>query len=252
MADPIEAFWQIEGLRLTAFPNEPVSLDEVTWWKQLLGSEPESSNVDRRTGLLNETGSFPAESGLHAQLALSVHALRVQWNAAPPEELPLGRVNTLGPWKVALPPFLELMKAWLRSAPGLKRLALGIVLTAPVSSREEGYGALERFLPFKPDPESSDLLFQTNKRIGSHSLEGVQLNRLSKWSVGQRQLILFALTGGTSGSVQPSDSVSACRLELDLNTAAEAGPLPGDKLEELLEELADLGKRVANDGVKAW
>lgn len=254
MAVPTEIFWELETLRLTAFPIDPVAVDGLDWWQRVMGSAPDQSSIDRRRAALAQLGTLPGEAGLAASLRLVVEPLRVQWDLLPPQDAAEPAPVTLGRWDAAVPPFQAFMKEWLGIAPALNRLAFGAVLHGKVSDRREGYENLARFLPFPIDPESSDFLFQTNKQVGSASIEGLGLNRLTKWSVATMELVMLPLgVPGTSPVARKTHLGTACRLELDINTAPErTDPLPQDSLAGLWDELEQLGRAIADEGVKAW
>ena len=77
--------------------------------------------------------------------------------------------------------------------------------------------------------------YRTNRPCRSGVVDGLELNRISKWSVVQIQQ-------GAGGSP------FAIQLEMDFNTIAEhQGPLD-DQLQALFEELASLSERCALEG----
>ena len=250
MTVPTEDFWAIESLRLTAFTIDPVEIGELDWWERVLGSPSDQSQVDRKRSRLAQLGALPGESRLNAQLRLLVEPLRAQWDLVPaPQEITLDWL-TLGQWDQAVAPFHTLMTRWLELSPPIFRLAFGAVLLADVPAVSEGYERLGTFLPFKVDPNSSDFLLQTNKPVESVTCEGLTLNRLTKWSVMSAQLLTLPVGPGVS---QTSKQAIACRLELDMNSPAErTTALASESLPSLWMELVQLGKRVADDGIRAW
>jgi hypothetical protein len=55
--------------------------------------------------------------------------------------------------------------------------------------------------------------------------------------------------GPEGGATRAIGQDAACRLELDINTAADfTGVLPAPRLEVLLHELTDLGREIAQRG----
>jgi hypothetical protein len=238
-------------MRLTAFPAAPIVLDEAEWWEQVTNEKPQNTSIDRTTGLI-QFGTVPGEAGLGADLRLVVNPVRVQWDLVPTEPTSPREVRTLGHWHQAAPPFSELMRRWLSMAPALNRIAFGAVLMGPVNDSSEGYARLSEFLPYEIDPASSDFLFQTNKRVASAAHDSLELNRLSKWSVAQVQVV--TLSTGAGPAVGHHETIlTACRLELDINTAAErTEPLRGDLIPSLWNELLDIGRAISDHGIRNW
>ena len=65
--------WKHHHLRLTAFLDNAMAISENTWWKDIVGSDPESTNI---------TGSqLKVEQGMRNDLILllKVEPLRVDW-----------------------------------------------------------------------------------------------------------------------------------------------------------------------------
>jgi len=245
---PVES-WQVMTMRVTAFPNEPFKADEQSWWRDLVGSEPET--VISRV----KVGEYRAEGGFEGrQLSLSLHLDRIDWNLAPimdvsegpPPMLPLA-----GPFPEVLTSFRKIIDRWLPLSPPMSRLAFGAVLAKPVEDRRSGYLHIAMYLPnVKVDPEgSSDLFYQINRpRPSKTGIERLHNNRLMKWSVMSVRLLSMALQQTAITTVDAGGD-SACRLELDINTApAFGGPLPADKLPEILSELVDLAHEIATKG----
>ncbi len=100
------------------------------------------------------------------------------------------------------------------------------------------------------DPDgSSDLFYQINRpRPSATPIEGLRINRLTKWSVQIAQRLTVTL--GPDGVVARTiGEEQACRLELDINTAPTfSGMLPVEHLEQLLREMIDLGREIAQQG----
>ena len=96
--------------------------------------------------------------------------------------------------------FVTLMSRWLEfdTGPSLRRLAFGAVLLHPAENRVEGYRKIQPYLQhvtMQPE-ESSDFLYQINRpREAEVAISGLQINRVSKWSVGRMQLITVDAAG---------------------------------------------------------
>lgn len=103
------------------------------------------------------------------------------------------------------------------------------------------------YIPFADD-NIRDFGYQINRRRPTKTgIPGLDINRLSKWSVVQAQPRWFNLQPG-EGSIEVPE-YDACRLELDMNTAAELkGDLTREQLTALFQELAELGKEIVEKG----
>ncbi len=110
----------------------------------------------------------------------------------------------------------------------------------------EGNKILTELLPaLKIDMDMHDLLYRVNRRRHSRTIEGVELNRLSTWSIASILEIRVEVQG--SERVESTVTGNVCRLELDVNTA----PQPTQRIDDLagiFEELVDLGNEIAAKG----
>jgi len=246
--------WQVQGVRLTAFPSPLAKIDNSTWWKELLGTEAESRNIRPLKGELTEQGPF--EKGA---LALQTSPLRIDWNLGVNLEAELDsdkpRLPTLGSFPEVGDKFVKLMAAWLNSTtvPSLQRLAFGAVLRLPVGSREDGYKLLGKYLPsIDLSPESRDFFYQINrvKKSKVPQVAGLLINRLNRWSCVTFQLSLFQQQAdGRSRTHVAGDTSYACSLELDISSDADfMNELPKQSLDQLYREMYDFGKDIASRG----
>lgn len=243
------ATWEVETLRLTAFPTPAAPAEGYNWWTELIGEPPEITTNRPRESARREEGPFCG-----GRLINEVRPVRIDWLLAPSQET--GTVAetppSVGRLTESLEPFSQVMNRWLSSGtcPTLARLAFGAVLFFPVESRVAGYQQLAAYLPFvQLDPfNSSDFLYQINRPRTAES--GLTLNRLSRWSVAVRRELGIAILGPS----QPPHTVMAgeahaCRLQLDVNTdQRRSDPLPHDSLVQLLEELVRLAKEIVSKG----
>lgn len=251
---PVEA-WQVESIRLTAFPSEPVEPLGQRWWKAILGAEPEARSEKPPQQETREEGQFAS-----GKLSLTVQPFRIDWlmevqaePGEPPEPL-----ATLGALPEVVRPFCELMQRWLQpdTCPAITRLAFGGVLLQPVADRVSGYRVLSGYLKaLTIDPEgSSDLSYAINRRREKEVAEGAgYVNRVSRWSVtvGVQQLAQLGMVEGRASNVRmiQQEPRFACRLQLDINTPADfQGQLPSDKMAGILQELIGLGVEIAEKG----
>jgi hypothetical protein len=246
-ARPGLSSWLAESLRLTAFPAAvppPQQLAEWPGWQTALGCPPPNRASREHGQEIREDGPF-ADSWL----SFIRQPARLDWvfhpkaGSIPGEEASLG----IGGFVAALPPFEEAMLRWLAVAPPLRRLAFGAALTLPVPDRVAGYRALSDLLPFRLDPTASrDFLYQINRPRPSSvpGVEGMPINRLSKWAVATLTVVLV---DGSQEMVRSKGN--ACRLELDINTPAEhEGALPQPAYGELFRELVEMAREIAARG----
>jgi hypothetical protein len=239
--------WKVMLLRLTTFHADGQLAKTEGWWRRLTGSEPES--------IVNKPkGGERAEVGRHDDwpLALQVQQQpegRVDWVAGGFAELV---ENPDAPRLMArLPVFVGLVNQWLQATcPQTKRLALGAVLWLDVTSKEEGYRKMSDYLDFDLNPDSSDFLYQINRKRSSKIVEGLSINRLTRWAIGLRQQVTATIHVG-GGPVESEQGRPAyhCGLELDVNTAPEFGrPLPPERLTDLLEEMQRMSLEIVREG----
>ena len=110
---------------------------------------------------------------------------------------------------------------------------------------QEGHEALDGFLPdVKVSPDSSDFVYQINRRRPSKVIGGLPLNRISKWTVQEVQALVFS----ADGHVLRRPGKFACRVELDMNCVPSKQPLPKDRVADLFTELVTLAAEVVSAG----
>ncbi len=234
--------WQAESLRLTVFRlPTAVAPESLDWWKGVVGSEPENRVESPRINVRREDGLF-----LGGRLSLNVSPARIDWVLAAeskPEEVSTG----LGPVEEGVKRFMEALNGWLKLARPVQRLAVGVVASLGVPDRLSGYRAIQGFLQdVKLDAEHiSDFLYQINRPRQSKVIPALKINRLSKWSVSLSRTLQLIVGAAPQASFGGPEEF-ACRLELDINTAAEhEGELPTlDVLPELVRlalEISDRG-----------
>lgn len=243
--------WQAESLRLTAFPTPAAEFAEPSWWKNLVGEPPEKRLSTPRTSSLQEQGPFAGGT-----LVLTVNPLRIDWALRPTQEETQSEPQaflTISSFTESLARFSALIGRWFdeQMCPPLKRLALGAVLVLPVASLRQGYEQLSEYLPaVKLSIDgSSDFFYQINRpRVSKSGVHNLNINRLSRWSVFTWQA---ALLGIIPGAVETKISRPdfACRLELDINTAADfVGTLPDEQRGKILEELGLFALEIVQKG----
>lgn len=243
--------WKAEVLRLTAFHQLGPQTTDHNWWEAVTRGTPETKNLKPREGGYEVAGAIG--SGI---LTLKADFSRFDWlfTANPSLDKPLGEFPTAGPLPEALGRFVECAQSWLSLAPALTRIAFGAVLLQPVRDREAGYIALGDYLPsVKLDPEgTSEFTYSINRHFKAEQLDGLHVNRLSKWAVVHLQPMLLKVVAGGRDSVTEQVLGSReeyIRLEVDINTeATRREPLPGAQMARIFELLVDLGCRIAERG----
>ena len=148
-------------------------------------------------------------------------------------------------------PFTRVVGDWLRVSPTATRLAFGAALFIRVNDLASAYKELSRFLPNVNlgGTDSPDFLYQVNRPRTSTLPISVRINRLAKWSVMQGGTISIGIGSGGGPMSASASPELACRLELDINTAAESvRPIPLDQTRPLFDELMALGSAIANSG----
>lgn len=244
---PLEV-WQVETLRMTGFPSPAAPIAASTWWKDLVGEEPETRVLQPRRGGHQEEGVLD-----NGKLVLVIQPARVDWlfTVADAHRMEGQSIPAIGLLPQALDTFRQLMLRWfaLETCPSLIRLAFGTVLLQPVEDRPTGYRRLAAYLSSVTlDPEgASDFLYQINRpRESTAGITGLRINRLSKWSVALHELAAFSFAPAT---VTMSTPLVACRLELDINTAPDfQGELARPQLPHVFHELVHLGQEIASEG----
>jgi hypothetical protein len=232
--------WHLASIRLTIFVTPDTDVP-TTLWREMIGEEPENSNFQRQFALRTQIGPFA-----EGTLALLIQPMRVDWNHEPvlaPLSGPLPPV--LGAFPAAANPFLEFTRRWITTPrfPSATRIALGLVVVSPTTDRETGYRELAQFIDGVPNtPDARDFQYQVNRpRESRAGVDGLQVNRLSKWSVGWGQLVGFRFDGPPSqnnANITLGTSASHLRLELDINTSADfQGCIPRNAIQNVLNDL---------------
>lgn len=211
-------------------------------WKKLTGRDA-TSTTRQPKGPFQEEGVVDG-----ASLTLSQQLGRVDliWAAASPGSAFEGFPNGDTKAQEEFVKRCETLFGWYSNPP---RVAFGAISAAPVEDQSAGYRCLDRLLPtVELSPGARDFMLQLNfPRQSSSSGPAVTINRLSKWSVAQMQMVSITSTGAVL--VQgPQTTQFAARCEVDINTAAETQIPDGTNLVDLLEELRQLGAELKAKG----
>lgn len=236
--------WNLESIRLSVFLKESPSF-EPDWWRQVIGKEPEVSTNKRQLGQYIDEGTSD-----HWRIALNISSLnqnRVDWIVYPSEEALIG-FSHIGQYTEQSELFFNKLEKWLADiCPSAVRIALGAVLIHECSDRKASYQLLELLLPiiaFEPD-NWSDFSFQVNKKATSTVISNLEINQITKWDAIRMRQIRFDQADNTSEQVD----FHACRLELDINTAAEnTTEITNTFIPKVAKELLQLANRYVTKG----
>jgi hypothetical protein len=236
--------WQIESIRVTAFVKGQLNPNMLeTWLEDVSENSPSQINKTYSSfmGISRSAVGFLRTNWTDNRLdvMLSSEEPRNSQTIAPISEA----VSLFHRFVDRIPEIGELAL--------VDRIALGLVLTFQVTSEAEGLEILSPSIVGLNLPRSArDFLYRVNHPYGSRNIDGLNINRLAAWSVGQMMLIQVKIKPDGSHVEQTiSEAPSAIRLELDINTD-KAMQLGADleQLKNLLNELEVIALNVASEG----
>jgi hypothetical protein len=239
--------WYAESLRFTAFSSQDNGdLPLSQWWAGVTGGQPDevvNKPKEREAVVAGRVGD--------ATLILQHLPLRIdlRLEPAPKEAMEMIPLPNIGVLEKVSTEFAKNSANLIHQVgfPPINRMAYGAVALLPVESREKGYEQLEPYLPAVTiDPKnSSEFLYRINRlRESALGIPNLFLNRLNKWSV-----VTFKIFAGAPASVTMLPGRYFCRLELDINTAAEfPGELPKERLDDVLNELRTTADEIILNG----
>ena len=247
-----ETNWLTETIRFTIFPtpSSPINSPD-SWWESFVGDQPDIISKQPKDGSTNIVGQL--QDG-DVKLILNIQPDRIDWQLIPNVQQNVGMPDNVGDLFTVMPLILEPVIKWLNnSGIEVERIAFGAILLKRTDSKVESYEELNKLLPkVEIDPKgSSDFAYQINRqRISSH-ISDLKINRLSKWSamrIGKFKL-QQQTSGDTSRPLQVTETIFACRIELDINTSAEVNkPIPTEQYEAIINELIELGQEIIEKG----
>ena len=234
--------WFVEQLRLTAFPTAgaPRPGPARDWWTLVVGQPPESVQEQPQKGSVQLHGKHD-----DGQLVMNANAqrfdIRKLFTPADPSSM-------TPEYSTACGPFVELASRWLQleNGPPLQRLAFGAVVTGAPSTELEGCrDVLGDYLPAIDMTKVGlrDFVYQTNRRVSSEVINGVEINRLSKWIISTVQDVTL-----TSIGVPLAHRVLFTpRLEVDINSDSQT-TLRSNRLAKLLGEFVRHADQIVMSG----
>jgi hypothetical protein len=231
--------------RLTVFVTPDTVVTAPGLWRNIVGEEPESSVVQRASATSIETGPFA-----DGTVTLQVQPVRVDLVHEPLGMGGHGQPARLGIFPAAAEPLLSLCHRWARNdsfPTSVQRIALGFVLISPTIDKVTGYRELTPLIDGVPEAaDASDFSYQVNRpRPSRASVDGLSLNRLSKWSVGAFRSVI--ITGSAAPTL--SDLHFHLRLDLDMNTNPESvSVIPRENAEGVIDDLFDAAREISERG----
>ena len=253
--DDFRVSWEVSLARFTGFVN-PIDqmVDGEFWWEECIKTTPEKINVQPQ----KEEKQIEGQYG-EGWLILKQHATRLDWLYVINSDAQFDSKTllTLGKFDPITKEFFQLVSNWtdIDNFPILERIALGLILVEPVENGMEGFSKLEKFLhSVDIDPENSrDFLYQINRRRLSNVYEGMEINRLSKWSVGSFKSSHLQVKLGEKRDqahvMSHGEWETFTRLELDINTDQNnKGEFDGEISVKLFQEILELAKEISVKG----
>ena len=237
--------WDVESLRLSIF-HSPVEVPPGLW-EQLMGVAPENVQTQPRERIRQEQGAMD-----NNRLLLVVQHGRLDWHVLPNPSRDIIReaLPTLEAAEQTISRLTEALNLSLRAVRQVQRLAFGAGLVQQASDLSEGLTQLSKYLP-RLDLENhggSDFVYQVNKRGRSPIALHVQINRLSRWQLGEIQGGSFTIGPLQQPHFQTSERTFVSKLTLDINTAAENNAISADTMPHLFRELVRFSCEIAIEG----
>lgn len=227
--------WLVESVRLTLFPlvTIPLTADVAARaYKRISGTEPEE--LISRASVATHQAQGPFMEG---RLIVAARLGRIDAILAAQPAPPIGaEVATLGPYRDVVREHLERAVILLENDLPLHRVALGCIFIAPAADSANAYRGMAPLLPsLTLDPEgTSDFGYQINRPRSSRVIDGLRINRISKWSVQATTTFAWPPAGS---AVTTELSRFAVRLETDVNTVSLQAELRKAAIRDILNEL---------------
>ena len=240
--------WQVETLRITAFPSDMTIVFVPKLWESVMRQEPDAIHFQRD---IIDAREIRFGNG---RLVLAKQTDRIDWRyvSNPDSNTDSVQLPIIGRLEEELNAFTEWANTWFDSPDmiSIDRLAFGTVLLRPVNTVEEGYSILGDLLPNMRLKGVRDFNYQVNRRRKSEVGPGIEVNRLSKWNVYSGGLVTVAVNPMLGRQVTTTSNLSiACRLELDINTFPDrTEPLPSHSLSATFNELINFGLEISEKG----
>jgi hypothetical protein len=239
--------WYAQELRLTVFLSPAAQIGDQTWWKSLVGEQPQNEIFQPQTGVKRYEGLIK-DNEIERGLILTIHPTRIDWQLVSLNSS-VSEFPTIGSFISSTNYFLTLMLRWLEDSPPIQRLAFGASLLKRVEDPENSYEQLSKYLPFDLDLDSSDFSYQINRPRKSTIDENLIINRLSVWSIATLLTLEAGFGNFQSNYAYPTVQSTSLSLNLDINTFGEfIDSSDQKKIKQVFKELVELSKEIAEEG----
>lgn len=242
MAEQQEFSWEVEQFRLTLFRFPGTSMDVQSLWQEIGDIALEDVKQKPALGVTSLEGSGKLGRYILAtdnqRLDFIAHKLQLE------PDLPV-----IGKLEEALPEFVNQAERLIGKVSGILRVAVSFSLLSRTSDKIQSYSLLSHLLPSVDIDieDSSDFLYQINRPRTSNVVEGLSINRLSKW--GAVKISFPQFVPGLLAISNASPMLEAIKLDLDINSALErVDEIPTEKLHELMIELIGLAVEISQKG----
>ena len=239
--------WQVEKSRVSVFPEDNLRTSPSRLWDQFVGEDPDSVQI--------EQSKFDARQKKYGNriTVLVKQPMQIDWQfpIVPQDNESRQSMPTWGSLQDELNSILDFSKKWLicTEIMPIVRLAFGVALLIPTVDEVTAYERLQRLFP-DINPESvSDFSYQINRRRGSETIEGLTINRLTRWDIVILERMVSPLDPiANTGDNRPG-RLYAVRVELDINAEPHTGhTLPPESLPKVFEELVEIGLEIVREG----
>lgn len=240
--------WLIEQQRVSFFLAPGTTVDVEAAWRHVAQAEPENFSKHGALGVTSANGSWSGGRLIVQAAHARVDAI---FAVSEPGADSVSKNRYLGSFSDAETVFLQRIKQWIPADIACTRLAFGCNLVLPGASIRETYENIAKLLPtVRLDVESSrDFIYQINRPTKSTVVDGLALNRLTKWSNRKIMFGAFSLNSDKFEAFPVAEEFETF-LELDFNTAADYSELlPLKAVSLLIDELVALSL-VAREGDK--
>ena len=235
--------WRIANLRFTAFASEmPFPATRGELFQDFFGFTHDEE-TDRKREFMSEFSSV--KGGVLYQTTIS--GPKIDFTVSPalsPIEVPDGMPSLPqeGNFEAI---FSDAAKRLIKKMPRFARLAAGAHFILPSAGKEEGYRAMQIFLPtIKIDPVgSSDFQYRINRRRNlSLQEKSVSINRLVTWGCLGFKLQMM---GNTSTHV--GDAVSAM-TDVNTDPSFDISSFTSEVQLTIIETLFNYSRELAEKG----
>ena len=243
--------WDVESLRVTIFPPAGFwSADQqIALWEEVTGQPPESINSNPQQGLTYAVGRVRGNQFILGVQEVQVE--RVDWHVQPlaPQNALLEGIPTVADPQGMLKTIHDGLQHSLGTIKVVTRLAFGLGLVREVADVPAGMQQISPYLHNVTvcPSESTDFVYQINRRRNSTSVPHAEINRLGKWSVEEISSIALRMGPGQS-PIRQDKEYYVRKLVTDINTTPDTDALSNDRVHDLFHEMVDISNELATKG----